>query len=375
MLRHIQNLSFPRRAGSPGEEAAFRYIMNFFRRYPFDIEVQNFAFSTLPPALVPRLIPLLVVILLLLSSTFLGGLPVLSTLIASSIIPIFIFSTRWSCIAEIISGYGGTEESRNIIARIPGKGSEREIVFMAHYDSKSQIVPIMLRIAGTIVFLLLSFVTAALVILAASAAPFAGKKSILYTLSIACLFALPGILNFSRNRSPGAIDNASGVALLLELARVISENHRKGMPAFTFVATAVEEEGLIGSLHFIKKFGSRFDRRTTSFINFDGAGAPGRIILMDRYGIPPVKTGKTLSGRFMNIAGELGIDLHQGYLPPGAGVDTLPISYRGFEAITFSSGKLSRAILSIHTPGDTPDNVSIDSLEKLATLSIAFAMY
>lgn len=50
----------------------------------------------------------------------------------------------------------------------------------------------------------------------------------------------------------GADDNASGVAGLLELARVFSQNKVKEPVNFLFIAFGAEELGLLGSRHFVK---------------------------------------------------------------------------------------------------------------------------
>jgi Zn-dependent M28 family amino/carboxypeptidase len=47
--------------------------------------------------------------------------------------------------------------------------------------------------------------------------------------------------------SPGADDNASGVAALLEIARVVQR------PRLQFIAFNLEEDGLVGSTHFVRQ--------------------------------------------------------------------------------------------------------------------------
>ena len=51
--------------------------------------------------------------------------------------------------------------------------------------------------------------------------------------------------------APGANDNASGVAILLELARVLSS--RTWNQTVMFVAFAAEEQGRFGSRHFVQE--------------------------------------------------------------------------------------------------------------------------
>lgn len=51
---------------------------------------------------------------------------------------------------------------------------------------------------------------------------------------------------------PGANDNASGVAMLLELARYYAQPHNRLPYSILFIAFAGEEAGLVGSQHFVK---------------------------------------------------------------------------------------------------------------------------
>jgi acetylornithine deacetylase/succinyl-diaminopimelate desuccinylase-like protein len=53
--------------------------------------------------------------------------------------------------------------------------------------------------------------------------------------------------------SPGADDNGSGVAVLLEAARVLSRTDRPSRLQVCFVAFAMEENGMIGSQHYVER--------------------------------------------------------------------------------------------------------------------------
>lgn len=58
----------------------------------------------------------------------------------------------------------------------------------------------------------------------------------------------------TRDDSPGVDDNGSGIALLLSVARILSQAKEKPRRSILFIAFAAEEEGLIGSTHFAKLF-------------------------------------------------------------------------------------------------------------------------
>jgi len=74
------------------------------------------------------------------------------------------------------------------------------------------------------------------------------------------------------SRSPGADDNASGVALLIESARLLSS--RQWDRTVVFVATAAEEQGSFGARHFVQDAVLN-NKPVLANINYDTVG--GRI--------------------------------------------------------------------------------------------------
>jgi aminopeptidase YwaD len=75
---------------------------------------------------------------------------------------------------------------------------------------------------------------------------------------------------------PGANDNASGVAMMLDMAKYFSENPPKY--SLVFIGFAAEEAGLVGSYNFVKELRSFVDPTKIRFvINMDlmGSGEKG----------------------------------------------------------------------------------------------------
>jgi Zn-dependent M28 family amino/carboxypeptidase len=73
----------------------------------------------------------------------------------------------------------------------------------------------------------------------------------------------------------GALDNASGVAGMLELARVFAENKRMLKRSVLFVNTTAEESGLLGSYHYAENPLYPLSK-TVAEINIDGLNIWGR---------------------------------------------------------------------------------------------------
>jgi len=72
--------------------------------------------------------------------------------------------------------------------------------------------------------------------------------------------------------APGANDNGSGVAALLELARVLSTRPHRS--AIMFVAFSAEEVGRLGSISFVRDYLQPGDIDVRLMINMDSIGSP-----------------------------------------------------------------------------------------------------
>jgi Zn-dependent M28 family amino/carboxypeptidase len=73
----------------------------------------------------------------------------------------------------------------------------------------------------------------------------------------------------------GAVDNASGVALIMEIARAFSKVQPKPKRSIVFLAVTAEEQGLLGSLYYSENPLFPLEK-TLANINFDEANVYGR---------------------------------------------------------------------------------------------------
>ena len=69
----------------------------------------------------------------------------------------------------------------------------------------------------------------------------------------------------------GASDNASGVAVMLDIASRLKQDSFPLMD-FWFVSTGSEEVGAVGMANFLKTYAEDLDKENTYFINFDNLG-------------------------------------------------------------------------------------------------------
>jgi Zn-dependent M28 family amino/carboxypeptidase len=224
---------------------------------------------------------------------------------------------------------------------------------MAHYDTKSQLLPTGLRVACVVA------VTAAACALAAIAlmppiflAPFSGT---LAALALAALVLL--LANLTGNRSPGALDNATGVATLLELARSFRPTADSRLELH-WVATGAEELALDGARAFVRRHEAWCRQRPTLFVNLDSIGAGDRILLA---GEPAALA--------LAHAAAAELDLPAARLRVlGAGMDHEPFAACGLPAVSLL-GDVVAASLRLHSRRDTLDRVDLDALDRAARLA------
>lgn len=392
-FEHVRNLSFPRLVGSPGEKKAREYIISYFKNLGLEVETQSFRFSPLPWEAFLRLSLLMQSGIIILGAWLLPRLPSVSVILSLLLLIATASITRWGFLFEAFDREG-KKESINIIARM-GKGNPR-VVYMAHYDSKAQVFPLPLRFGLFLLgFLLMAGMSLTITILAF----FPGRPDLL---PLALVAAVPNILlqfNFTNNASDGALDNAAGIGILLELARLwqrgggggrgrlITGWHNQGEQSeqppwqgsgkdteIMFVATGAEELGLLGAIRFIIKYAPSLDLKSTYFVNLDGPGAKGRIIYVTGFGIPPVRTCNKLRAIAGEIVKEKGLPARDSTLLVGAALDIIPVAARGYEAISISSGALSKPFLAVHSKNDRIENVDPETLGRCGELAYEIAL-
>ena len=149
----------------------------------------------------------------------------------------------------------------NLIGRPAVRPSDRPTVWLvAHYDSKGQPISMMARLAG---FTLLMIGALALVIDFMTAVVMLGL----------------GLVVVAQNRvtdnSPGALDNASGCATVLEIAREARRLKPQPKRSMLFLMVTAEEQGLLGSQYYAD-FPLYPLEKTVANINIDGVNQWGR---------------------------------------------------------------------------------------------------
>jgi hypothetical protein len=238
---------------------------------------------------------------------------------------------------DIVAIYGNIPEAKRVVC------------IMAHYDTKSSLLPFGIRVSMMWLAILFLFSSSLLIL--------SGLCSLARAFSItAGIFGIALSIDIPQNKSPGAIDNASGLGIMMEIGRTVSSHKPEGLGVI-FVATDAEEEGMIGALRFVEYLkGSLLFRPDISFLNID------------------ISSGSRwvgISGRRGGMAKGVANAMREEGLRPisiplvGAGADHIPAMWHGFDAITVHGLGSISDLFRIHTWMDLPGSLLPDGMERI----------
>lgn len=155
----------------------------------------------------------------------------------------------------------------------------------------------------------------------------------------------------------GAIDNASGVAVLLDLAETLNKKYSVNKPEFDIIFCAFngEETGLTGSERFIEDINGKYDNLIN--INIDSVGYKdgGRVTFLDR------NTNTSLYEPMKSIIENNGLEVALDTGLKGS-ADSVTFDKAGIPAICIIDENVKDVI---HTENDIPELIAYDRLEKI----------
>jgi aminopeptidase YwaD len=159
-------------------------------------------------------------------------------------------------------------------------------------------------------------------------------------------------------QAPGASDNATGTAAVLEIAAVLAGKGEMG--SHCFVLFGAEELGLIGSRFYVQSLSEEARGRLKAMLNFDmvGVGTEGWRLI----GTPQ------LVQRMNDIVNQLQIEgARPSELSQGLGSDHASFQAAGIPSIMFHRWEDNL----LHTPEDVSGRVSPQYLEEAARMGVA----
>ena len=340
----------PRPAGSPAESAARDYCAGVLRSLEFRVSEEPFEFSAFPGRLGTPLCGA-AAILMFAAAGHLGwrghALAAIAVLGAGGVV--VLGAGWWLARFGVLDLPWRRERAINLVGERAPAGTEPPIWLVAHLDSKSQPLPIAIRALGVMGSLALWGVALVVGVLQSAGAPLAGYWPLLTIVGV--LAGIPVAASVVGSRSPGALDNASGVATVLLAVEQLPSDRSVGV-----LLTSGEELGLAGARAWVR------GGRPSMAINVDGVDDSGRIRV-----IHPTPRPGSLMRAISLAADELGLDSSSGPLPPGLLVDGVALADGGWKVVTLSKGTW-RTVTRIHTPADDLSSLWGEGVAELATL-------
>ena len=349
---HLERLAAaPRPAGSPAEAAARRYCAELLASLGFTVSEEPFAYSTVPGRWAT-------------SAAGIGSIAVLATaghlghnangraalLTIAAALLIGVPAALWIARRGVLDLPMGRTQGINLIAT---RGTQRPGVWLvAHLDSKSQPIPTAVRAAGIVATAIAWGVALIVATLQALGADI-GNWWIGITIA-GSVAALPVAASVVGAHSPGALDNASGVATVLEAIAGLDADETIGV-----LLTSGEELGLAGA----RAIARRHPRAVA--LNCDGVDDRGALVCM-RSGRGPSRSAAALEAG----AAGVGVAITVRGLVPGLLVDAVALHEAGWDCATLSRGSWA-TLARVHRPHDDLHHLTGRGVEEAALVLAA----
>jgi len=168
---------------------------------------------------------------------------------------------------------------------------------------------------------------------------------------------------------PGAFDNASGVATVLEIARLWRESGFQPQRSVLFAAWGSEEMGLVGSRYFVEHPTSRVSLpNVTAVINIDavGRGLPNDLAVTK----PGIPEARILYYQIQEAAQRMGVGTRDSSYGHG-GSDHASFLQIGIPATHLIQDGDAGAL---HVPSDTVENIQVYLLDEAGEVAAMAAM-
>lgn len=378
-LDYARQLARPRLLGTAEVETVAQEVLDQLHRFGWQVERQPFEFVTGVNQMIRLVVLAAEILILLIFWTWEVSVGVSVTL-ALLLLGLWLSVERLLRAAEVASlaptqsslsrlcwWLGERYQTANLVAHRPARpepagsstgGVRPQLYLMAHLDSKGQFMPVIVR---ALLFGLLSggaLIFAAVTLLRPA---WPALTSVGALAGMAALLAGGPLLFLDvNNRSPGAIDNASGLGLVLHLAEILG-----GDPAWrdkldvTVLITSAEELAVMGAAAYVHANGSRLKASHTCILNFDGVGVRGRL---NYVGGP---------GRLLDLTRQVGAELGLPLKRFGLGgvlFDHIPFARQGLDALTLTS--IGSASWWVHTAHDTVDKLDEEGFRQAGAVAL-----
>jgi hypothetical protein len=357
ILLDILSLAKSRPAGSESEGKLKEYISNHLSNSGYDIQKEVFDFPIIPRLYNAQLIES---VLILLALFLIRSTPLLGFLLP------LIFSILPVLMLEGIKLFPRKFTTENVIATPKNTFlSDAKMLVVAHMDT-AQTIPFISGIRGKIIsycqrtLFILTFIialqcVAVIAKITMTPAIVAGLNIFSITIAlITTLYQLWITFIWHQEYSPGANDNASGVAVGLLIAETLSKQKKVNNYPIAFLFTSAEEQGLFGAAAFVKKYTDWTEKPMV--LNLDSVAGGNKLGLVIRYGrLVPDYTSKSLNYMIKEIDRTLVKISH--FHRCG---DYLPFYRSGFQVTSLEAVWNGDTPPEYHTSKDTQENLNFE---------------
>ena len=296
MMAVLERIAVPRPNHSEALDRTASYLKDMLTSWGIPFAVQEFTLR-------PYFMLFVGITILLLALGFVFAIykkrPVAALILALAIPVVLVLEYEFFV---PVTSWMAQKKAENIIMHFPSSSAVRELIFCAHYDSKTDFWDHIQRAR------IYQFIPVAIVmsVLLALWTFFVRRKEALskkipriITLALTEIFVFYlGLLALGfggfvfvpeRNQSYGAVDNGGSVVSLLALARDIHDKKIDiGSSSVTILLTAGEEVNLQGAHQYVREF-INIDRRKEKIprycVNLEMAGQKGNLFYARKVGI------------------------------------------------------------------------------------------
>ena len=357
LLRDIAARARP--TGGPAIAAARESCARELRELGFDVRERPFSFSAFPGKFATPLLGGAAALTVGVAGEWgASGARVAPFVLLAASAALLFGAGRWLARRGVLEA--PVLRQRGVNLEAAHAGTVPRVWLCAHLDSKSQPVPTLLRSAGVVMAGLGYLLTLGL-----ATAAIAGWHLHRSYWTIAALVtlvgAIPVVLSIVTWRSPGALDNASGVATIMAAARQVGRETAVGV-----LITDAEELGLAGARAWAaERGGGGGGPGDEALLNCDGVDDSGAIVAMYS-AAPPARLLRALARATVGT----GIAHERTRMIPGVLTDSVAFADRGLMSVTFSRGTW-RSLARVHTRRDDLAHLRGTGIAETATLIAA----
>jgi Zn-dependent M28 family amino/carboxypeptidase len=166
---------------------------------------------------------------------------------------------------------------------------------------------------------------------------------------------------------PGANDNLSGVAVLLEVARRLQEHPPPAGVRVVLLSAGAEEANQEGMLAFARRHFGDLPTDATSFLCLDTVGSPELVLIEGEGFLRMFEYPSQQKERVAAAAREAGVRVRRGMRFTFATDGLVPLR-RGYQVASIGSVTRHLVPANYHWPSDTADNVDYASVAAATDL-------